>query len=180
MLAMGLSISQQIRFHRREISLYGLDENCCRNPDMGTGAWCCTTEKTRFEYCDIPVCPENIVLLTSSATAWQSSISSGFSNSADSRAIDGATSGVWDIGSVTQDVAARCVGYAILYGTGSYSICLDSDNEGKLYIDGALIVGPIMIKAVYATVEYAEAEIGVKRVEVEYPVEGRVDTTRRH
>ena len=71
------------------------------------------------------------------------------------------------------DVAARFVGYTIIENAGSYSICLDSDDESKLYIDGALVVGSSLnIGRECATVEYAEAEIGVKRVEVEY-TEGR-------
>ena len=36
----------------------GLDENFCRNPDGEDFAWCYTTDPdTRWEYCDVPLCP---------------------------------------------------------------------------------------------------------------------------
>ena len=73
----------------------------------------------------------------------------------------------------SQNVAARFVGYTMIENAGSYSICINSDDESKLYIDGALIVGSTDAKGrECATVEYAEAEIGVKRVEVEYTADG--------
>ena len=33
------------------------DENYCRNPDTELyGPWCYTTDRTRWEYCDVPYC----------------------------------------------------------------------------------------------------------------------------
>ncbi len=65
-------------------------------------------------------------------------------------------------------VAARFVGYAV-FDAGSYSVCLDSDNEGKLYIDGnlSIAVSQYDLGRECGTVEYT-AEPGVKRVEVEF------------
>ncbi len=76
----------------------------------------------------------------------------------------------------SDNVATRFVGYAVFTGLGggSYSVCLSRDNEGKLYIDGDLIVVTMHnLGRTCGTVQYtAEADSGVKRVEVEFTEEG--------